>query len=823
MKQRRSPMLSFVLMLTCVLLVGVFANTTFLNSQHIVRAQTGPTRSIKTISITADSFEDLGNGWTRARGSIRLGDNLFVEGLMASVDFSSSELRGQGTLVLAWATTDSEGVTTIPKASRVPLWKGEFYANAGDASRGWVRPGEEGTALQETVAGFEVDEALAISHIDTRSSTVYGQAELDLPLSQSDLNFASRMQTTADEPLPCGYSEAVATMSVQSLADGVSANAEVTITPSEDGPTYGGTLQPFSLPDGGISLNADHALITNDGITIPEAALGSSLLFGERSTTIRQVTITPQAVNLPSATVSMPDICFEGDCSTSPIKITNITAERKTSGKTIYYDAAGTLNINLPGNSQTKDITFTTNDTHGNGLAGTVDQLALTVANNTLTLQDLSLSFAGLVSTKTLMQLPDSLGGRMINSGEIGMSKNGMAFCVDNITIPGMNFGSDRSPVQIPQPTLTLRPESAGYAMDFGGLLEIDLPGNHKSVEVGGEVTTDGQWNGTVDNLSLDVAGGTLTFDSPTISKSGISGEAKLGLADSMSPASSFAVASNRANGVGLMSVSFDKVTLGKGGLKTTWDPKDNLKPDEFKLPNLGYGQNVSINQAVGKLLTRGDAYFLRIEGEIVVSLPGNKPKTKTTVEVDGDGKLNAKIANDISLKIAGSTLSISKFSFIEGGMFADEASLELPKAFGGTKAVIEDITIDDSGLTIGKGALVLPDIKIGDGSKIKILAPTASIESSGGVYQMSLEGTLKITLPGNDHTIKIKATIDSNGKLKATVASLNLNINGMTLTMKQMTLSSDGLKAVLGQLKLPATLGGITEKSTTSLSTGMG
>ncbi len=158
----------------------------------------------------------------------------------------------------------------------------------------------------------------------------------------------------------------------------------------------------------------------------------------------------------------------------------------------------------------------------------------------------------------------------------------------------------------------------------------------------------------------------------------------------------------------------------------------------------------------------------------------------------------------------AGATLS-------NAGLDVAQVTVKLPSQLGGATSTLNNFHFGPTGIRLnGDRAFALPNLQIGDGSKLKFTANTAtlSVDNSNRRYALTLATTLQINLPDNVQSIATTvrlATVNGTATLTGQLDQLAITLAQATLTMRNVTLSNAGLAVASATLALPASLGGTT------------
>lgn len=100
-------------------------------------------------------------------------------------------------------------------------------------------------------------------------------------------------------------------------------------------------------------------------------------------------------------------------------------------------------------------------------------------------------------------------------------------------------------------------------------------------------------------------------------------------------------------------------------------------------------------------------------------------------------GMLNGSISQ-LSMTLAGATLQLNNLTLTHWMIYAGTARLTLPAALGSAVANLINVTISNDGLTLGSGGASIAEIKIGDGSKLKITDAALSLTTVGNNFKFT-------------------------------------------------------------------------------------
>lgn len=258
-------------------------------------------------------------------------------------------------------------------------------------------------------------------------------------------------------------------------------------------------------------------------------------------------------------------------------------------------------------------------------------------------------------------------------------------------------------------------------------------------------------------------------------------------------------------------------LSLPAYALPTQTTPTDHTAAQQtITIPDICFGASdcstaqVKITGITADATTENGQPVFAATGTLELNLPGNQQSTTISfISNDEVGSVINGTVGQIVLNVAQATLELDNVTLSSSGLAVGTAVLTLPASLGGRDVLVDDVQITQNGLSIGGGSFELPDIKIGDGNRLRIIDPTATLGTTGGGYTFGFAGTLVVNLPQNQRNITISASIDTQGNLQATVDDLDLELANATLGIEVLTLSNDGLTSDRGTLTLSSAFNG--------------
>jgi len=643
----------------------------------------------------------------------------------------------------------------------------------------------------------------------TGQGLTFGGAGLDVTLP--DFSFGSYVafaQNRAHLSITAGGSSYLLTVQSQ-LGINLPDNAQqqsvsFTLAGGAGGYDLSGTISGLTLSAAGLTLGMSDIAIDNEGLSVATATLTLPAGLAGGTVTVNDVSITADGLALGpvGAKISLPDFEFGGSgaqnyarragglaslaVQEAPLALRNNLATLKVVESHFVFSVNSTLHISLPDNAQTTEFSFTINkDGNSYRLSGTLSQLSLNVAGSTLAMTSLELNNDGLYVGSATLTLPSSIGGSAILN-DIRVTAAGLSIGSGEFTLPDVTFGGDGSQLKIANPSASLEVSGNSYVLSAQGTLKLRLPNNSQDINLSFTIR-GGQFDASLSSLSLTVAGTTLALQNIDFDNAGLHV-----VSASITLPASLGGASGMLSNV---NITEDGLSIGAG---------------KFTLPDIkiGDGSKVKISSITAELAVAGSNYILSAGGTLNLNLPGNAQDITVSFTMDSSGNVSASL-DRIRLDVAGSTLTMQQVTLNNSGLAVNVATLQLPSSLGGTSGTVNDVRITKDGLTIASGSFTLPDINIGDGSKVRLNNPTATIAAAAGGYTFGINGTLQLRLPQNSQDIAITASMNTAGQISASLSQLTLKLASVDLRLTNVSFNNSGLSVAQGTLQLPASLGG--------------
>jgi hypothetical protein len=448
-----------------------------------------------------------------------------------------------------------------------------------------------------------------------------------------------------------------------------------------------------------------------------------------------------------------------------------------------------------PNQQVTSTLAF---DLLGGLFTGRLGPVEFEVSGVTITAPDgLQLVQGGFYAPQAILTLPAEFGGGTIAVNDLRMSGQQVSIggADGTFALPDMTLVGG---VQLTDNVARLNwdPNNNSYRIDVEASAAVEgaMPGTASANATLTSVDGLAQLNGAVNNLTFNVAGGTLTMPTATISNEGI-----------VAPVATLALPSQ----VGDVTFTVRDVQVGADGL--------SIGSGTFFMPGFTLADgSMAVTDVTAALVNVGGQYAISAEGTLTMDLPGNEQSTDVTLRLSPDGQLSGEVVG-LQLNLAGATLALGPTVIDADGLRTPRATLQLPPDLGGASAEVTDIVINQEGLSFGSAgfAVNLPDMILGDGIGLNSNSAVLTVIPVSGknYYAFRVASTLAIDWPGNEQQQQITFSIlpDAQGQAQVigTFSGLNLNVNGGVMVLEDVLLNNAGIYALNATFALPPELGG--------------
>ncbi len=541
-----------------------------------------------------------------------------------------------------------------------------------------------------------------------------------------------------------------------------------------------GTFKDFSMVLAGMKVEVDKAVITDEAITVKNATLTLPEKLGETQGVLSDLVIKPKGITLGGAgvKVSIPNIypvgkpvtttvaglarapvyasaTLTGTTPTTPtIAIVDNSATIGVFDGKIGLQLEGTLQLWLPGNHRNIPIEFSINE--DGELEASVKQIDLTIAGHALAMKKVKLNNGGLKVDEASLTIQGQekknkdqrLASRLHKMAPDGESRavaaetatkkftvtvkkvviNGSGISIGGAGItnylPDVKIGSAATFAKMEFSLVVNDPTGdASIELAIKGVLKINLKDNDQEVKFSAKRDKEGKFSGTLEELSLTVAKSSLVLAEVTFDDSGVKAKsATLTLPKSLNEAKA------TINGV---QIDSNGLSFGDANAKI---------PVEFAIGKADAANRVSVKGDLTLALAKDRTYGFGIEGTVTVKIASQTAEATGSLRMDSNGATRGSV-DGLKVTIAGMEVALKSASIEDGKVKAGEATLSIPKAWGGLSATVYQLEISEDNVSIGGGAFKLPEIKAGD----MVLSLEGKLKKEGDGYVIAAGGKLKM------------------------------------------------------------------------------
>ena len=367
-----------------------------------------------------------------------------------------------------------------------------------------------------------------------------------------------------------------------------------------------------------------------------------------------------------------------------------------------------------------------------------------------LNMVSLQVNNAGLLAPSAEWWLPGNLvgGSEKVYLPDVALTGDGLDISrIVELDLPDLNIG-DKASFTGMKGHLVKTDE--GITLSIIGVLKLFLPQNNQTINFTAQLDTQGNFQGTLDGLTINIATISLQltkigFDNTNLSVA----KGTLTLPASMGGIT------------GIVSdVRIDENGLSIGG-------GVGIPLPDF---DMGSGAFTVTDAMLSFELGADRAFKVSISGTVQIAVKSLNASATGSISVDSQGHVSGYIQS-FSISIAGLGLAIEKAEITGDGFFAAKAALQVPGSWGGLTAEVYNISIGPDGISIGGGRFKLPNIQAGSVTLAGLEGWFIEVE---GGYEIGAGG--KFVIPGlgggADCGINVSVTlfVDATGQ---TVASI--------------------------------------------------
>lgn len=541
-----------------------------------------------------------------------------------------------------------------------------------------------------------------------------------------------------------------------------------------------GTFKKFTMVLAGIKVEVDEAVIADESITAKNATLSLPEKLGETQGIISELVIKPKSITFGGAGVKVPipniypvgkpmtttvaglartpvyaSSTLTGTTPTTPtIALVDNSATIGVFDGKIGLQLEGTLQLWLPQNQRNIPIEFSINE--DGELEASIKQIDLTIAGHALAMKKVNLSNDGLKVDEASLTIQGQekkakdqrLASRLRKMAPDGearaiaeeQSSKKFTVTVKKVVINGSGIQIGGAGITNYLPDLKIGSAATFTKMEFGlvvnnptgdaslelaikGVLKINLKDNDQEIKFSAKRDKKGNFSGQLEELSLTVAKSQLVLAEVTFDDSGVKAKsATLTLPKSLNEAKA------TINGV---QIDANGLSFGDANAKV---------PVEFTIGKTDAANRVSVKGDLTLALAQDRTYGFGIEGTVTVKIASQTAEATGSLRMDSSGATRGSV-DGLKVTVAGMEVALKSASIEDGKVKAGEATLSVPKAWGGLSATVYQLEISEDDVSIGGGAFKLPEIKAGD----MVLSLEGKLKKEGNGYVIAAGGKLKM------------------------------------------------------------------------------
>ena len=720
------------------------------------------TMTVGNVIIAANSFVTVTNQ-VEASGAVEIGavqpDKSIAFHLKLGPDDAVSWMAGQEKL-------DGDG-TLYQVLKNFKLLVGPFSVDTSEDNP-LIVPGEESKPAIKELGGFSVIGKPSITQVAVISGTASVSATIEFNLPGLPVT-----RTVAITSTPGVTTTQVVTISERSLVALVKPGGKVE-----------GTIKKFSMVFSGLNIEIGKATMTDDAIKVKDAELTLPETFGGLTGVISEMTIKANSISFGGAGVKIPfpDIYPVGKpvtktvaalgttvlaASTSVTETGTVTptiAIVKNSATVGYFEGKyslqleGTLQLWLPGNQRNIPIEFKIDDS--GELEATVKEITLSVAGQELLMKKVVLSNDGLkveeatltiqsqvdkskekAAKARLMRLEPDANLRAANPRadekkpdkkrsiivkKVAIGKDGISIGGAGITnyLPDRKIGKTATFSKLEFTVVVNDPTGdASLELALKGVLKIHIEGNEQETKFSAKMDKKGKFSGKIAELSLTIAKSKLELSEIEFDSSGLS---------TKSATLTLPAALNN------IKATINQVKIDEKGL--SFGDASVAIPVEFTIGKTDAANTLAVKGNLTLVLAQDRTYGFAIEGTVTIKLASQTAEATGSLRMDTSGAVRGSV-DSFKLVVAGMELAIKSATIEDGGLQASEATLSIPKAWGGLSATVYQIKVSEDGFSMGGGSFKLPEVKVGGMS----LTLEGTLKKEGDGYIIGAGGSLKM------------------------------------------------------------------------------
>lgn len=294
--------------------------------------------------------------------------------------------------------------------------------------------------------------------------------------------------------------------------------APITFKLSGDG-QFSAETSGLTLDVGGPVLALGPAKVTAEGLSADMATITLPPDLGGLSAMVDQVVIDANGLSFGTAGINimLPDmplgegLAFTGGMA--QLKVVN-----GADGQTYAMDVASSLNIGET--SESVRFTMSALPDGSVSINGAMSGLGIDIGGVVLSLIDVSISNDGLAASAATVALPAELGGGMTAVKDIRITGEGLSVGGGSLMLPDIVLADGA--LTISGATADIAVVGDGYGFSAKGRLSTNLPDMAQTADVAFSIGADGQIEGSVSGLMLNLSGVTLALGETRLTSEGL-------------------------------------------------------------------------------------------------------------------------------------------------------------------------------------------------------------------------------------------------------------------------------------------------------------
>lgn len=276
----------------------------------------------------------------------------------------------------------------------------------------------------------------------------------------------------------------------------------------------------LKLDVGGPVLALGTATVTNEGLKADSAMISMPAEMGGTSAMVDQVVIDANGLSFGNAglNIILPEMPLgEGLAFTGGTA--KLTVVNGAQGQTYALDVASALSIGET--SESIKFTMSAAPDGSVAIAGAMSGLGIDIGGVVLGLNNVTISNDGLSAESATVAMPAEMGGGTTAVTNISITGEGLSVGGGSLVLPEIALADGA--VTISNATADIAVVNGAYGFAVKGTLATNLPDMVQTTDVAFSIGADGQIQGSVSGLALNLGGVTLALGETKLSTEGLS------------------------------------------------------------------------------------------------------------------------------------------------------------------------------------------------------------------------------------------------------------------------------------------------------------